>query len=411
MDFESLNDYHEKEREQYDSFIKSTPQNQLLSKEYPSRSRFPKLHDFITYATVGPGESIWIQAPYTGSLLVPLVPTQTLQEFEQLYGISKSQIPEIVDFVKETGKIQFYLEGCPEDYVNRDYLDPIFSELNPPVLFSNEPYLKDPEIMRAQLEFYDLLSCVDFNTYIKRLFPDLSPAKNKKILEHFLKSFIRMRYYKFDTIADSFADNVALNTEYAFSLLRLSNQLLTEPLSRPLKGNHNYSTGDIYEFKQVARGENSKYLNQFQYPCEIGTYLTNKKINYPDSFDSCRSMVYHYDEKELRLVFDAISTGIHEKKPDQIFTNITELNQILEEIWSETRTVQAQKKIIKGELSVMFGLVGVALPQEIGWMASLGLIVASSSSNFMDELSDLITKKSLKPYLSTIYAFEGNSLV
>ena len=144
MDFDYLNDYHEKEMEQYNSFIKSTPRDKLIKSEYPPKKRFPKLHDFFTYATTGFNESIWTQAPYTGSLLVPLIPIRDPQHFERIYNISTSQIPEIVDFVKETGKIQFYLEGSPRDYIDLDYLDPIFYDLKPPVLYSFEPYLKDP---------------------------------------------------------------------------------------------------------------------------------------------------------------------------------------------------------------------------------------------------------------------------
>lgn len=407
MDFDYLDDYHEKEREQYNAFIKSTPQDQLLKKEYPPKNRFPKIHDFFTYATTGFNESIWAQAPYTGSLLVPLIPTRDSHDFEKIYNISISQIPEIVEFVKETGKVQFYLEGSPRDYENLDYLDPIFSDLNPPVLFTNEPYLKDPEITKAKVEFHDLMKCVDFKGYVKRLFPGLDPVTKRDLFDHFLKSFVRMRFYKFNTIADSFIDTVSVNPDYAFSLLRLSNQLLTEPLSKPLKGSHNYSTNEIYEFKQVIYGENTKFLKKFQYPCEIGTFLSSKIINYPDSFSACKSMVFQYDEKELKTVFNAISTGIQEKRPNQVFDNIQELNQILDEIWKETELIQRQKKIIKGELSVMFGLVGFGISLETGLLAALGLITASSTTNFMDELTELITKRSLKAHLSTIYDFEG----
>jgi len=407
MDFEYLNDYHEKEIEKFDLYIKSTPQDQLLKKEYPPKTRFPKIHDFFTYATMGLNESIWTQAPYTGSLLVPLIPTKDPDVFEKFHKISISQIPEIVDFVKETGKIQFYLEGSPRDYVGLDFLDPIFNDLEPPVLFSNEPYLKDPTINRAKLEFHDLMKCTDFNGYVKRLFPDLNLVSRRDLFDHFLKSFVRMRFYKFDTIADSFVDTVAVNPEYAFSLLRLSNQLLTEPLSQTLKGNHNYSTNDINEFKRVIKGKNTKYLKQFKYPCEIGTFLSNKKVHYADSFSACKSMIFHYDEKDLKTVFDAISIGIQEKKPDQVMGDINELNQLLDKIWSETDAIRKQKKIIKGELSVAFGLVGFGLSVETGFLASLGVIGVSSTTNFMDELTDFITKHTLKAHLSTIYDFEG----
>jgi len=409
MDFDYLNDYHEKEMEQYNSFIKSTPRDKLIKSEYPPKKRFPKLHDFFTYATTGFNESIWTQAPYTGSLLVPLIPIRDPQHFERIYNISTSQIPEIVDFVKETGKIQFYLEGSPRDYIDLDYLDPIFYDLKPPVLYSFEPYLKDPVLTRAKLEFQDLIRSANFNGYTKRLFPGLDPVKKKELLDHFLKSFVRMRFYKFDTIADSFVDTISVNPEYAFSLLRLSNQLLTEPLSKPLRGNHNYSTNDINEFKQVIGGVNAKYLKQFQYPCEIGTFLSNKKIHYADSFSACKSMILHYDEKELKTVFDAISFGIQEKKPNIVFDNVKELNQLLDEIWSETDKIQRHKKVIKGELSIVFGLVGCGIGSEMGLLASLGLIAVSSTTTFMDELTDLISKQCLKAHLSTIYDFKGKS--
>ncbi len=406
MDFNYLNEYSENEKERFNTFIKSTSIEKLQNTEYPPKNRFIKLHDFFTYATIGINESIWTQTPFTGSLLVPLIPLRNFREFEQIYNISKNQIPEVIDFIKETGKIQFYIEGSPLDYLEIDYLDPIFSELNPPVLFSVEPYLKNDIINESKIEFNTIIKCVDFNEYVKRELIDISPMMKKELLSHFLKSFIRLRLYKFDKIADSFVDNVMINPTNAFSLLRLSNQILTEPLSKPLQGSHNFSTAEIRDFKQTLNGLNIEDLKKFQYPCEIGTFLSSKMVNYSDSFSACKSIVFNYREQDLKNVLNAVSDGIVERRPDVVIDNIKILNELLDDIWQESQLIKSQKKILKGEFAVSFGLLGVFLNNQVGLMATLGLMTLSSTSNYLDELTELISKRCVKSNLSTIYDFK-----
>jgi hypothetical protein len=67
-----------------------------------------------------------------------------------------SEIPELVQLSKETGRIQFTLNTNPTHYEGMDYLDPIFSELKPPMLtMPSNIYTSDDNYDEWQNEFRD----------------------------------------------------------------------------------------------------------------------------------------------------------------------------------------------------------------------------------------------------------------
>jgi hypothetical protein len=71
--------------------------------------------------------------PFCGSLILLLSPVPR-EKFERMY-FKVSEIPKIIDFVKETGRLQFALTGRPTLFSGLDYLSEVFEETQPPLYY------------------------------------------------------------------------------------------------------------------------------------------------------------------------------------------------------------------------------------------------------------------------------------
>jgi len=112
MDREYLKDYEQKEKAEFERLVKKKIKNDTFSFEkdkYPPDERFVNLQDPVAVASLEAAHigNLWAQIPLCGSLVVflPAFP-QSLFE-ESLFKVS--EIPKIIDFVKETGRLQVAL--------------------------------------------------------------------------------------------------------------------------------------------------------------------------------------------------------------------------------------------------------------------------------------------------------------
>jgi len=143
LDREYLEDYEQTEREEFERLVGKTLEEGSYSFEndrYPPNERFVKLKKpvaKVSWETMNI-RNIWGQIPFSGSLILPLgaIPKRV---FERTY-CRISEIPKIIDFIKNTGRLQVALNSDPTMYTGLDYLDPLFDELKPPVL-SGIPFL------------------------------------------------------------------------------------------------------------------------------------------------------------------------------------------------------------------------------------------------------------------------------
>jgi hypothetical protein len=101
-------------------------------------------------------ETVWSQIPFNGSSILSL-PAFSKPDFEKFFFDVKD-IPRMVDFVKETGRLQFALSDDILNYEGLDFLDPIFLELMPPAyhLTSMGVFASESEIKRAMNAFATL---------------------------------------------------------------------------------------------------------------------------------------------------------------------------------------------------------------------------------------------------------------
>lgn len=133
MNREFLQDYEARERELLEKFQRSVLEGKFGSDQiYPPKERFVKICEPIAKAGVAPFGSIWPLIPLYGSLVVPIAP-KPRETFAQAHGFGARDLDKLIDFCKDTGKVQFVLNTFPTDYEGLDYLDSLLVEIVPPM--------------------------------------------------------------------------------------------------------------------------------------------------------------------------------------------------------------------------------------------------------------------------------------
>ena len=85
-----------------------------------------------------------------------MLPACSQHIFEQYY-FKASEIPEVIKFIKETGRLQFVLQNEPSLYEGLGYLDQLFTDLQPPYLrgINLTAFGKESELRKNVDIFYD----------------------------------------------------------------------------------------------------------------------------------------------------------------------------------------------------------------------------------------------------------------
>jgi len=131
-----LEDYAQREWSEFERLEKRILEGNFSFEKdrYPPDKSFINLQKPVALASLETAKvsNIWAQIPFCGSLII-LLPPFPQSVFEE--SISKiSEIPKIIDFIKDTGRLQVAITEDPRDYEGLNYLDPFFKELNPPTL-------------------------------------------------------------------------------------------------------------------------------------------------------------------------------------------------------------------------------------------------------------------------------------
>jgi hypothetical protein len=70
--------------------------------------------------------------PLYGSIIILIPPWLREQLIDQFGFGTDSDTERLIEFAKNSGRVQFSLIIKPSEYVHLDYLEPIFKELKPP---------------------------------------------------------------------------------------------------------------------------------------------------------------------------------------------------------------------------------------------------------------------------------------
>lgn len=133
-----LIDYQARESEALERYADRIRNGKLnVDERFPSLDRFTKVNspivvcDRTTY--VLDGVKIWSQVPFAGTLVIPLH-NLTKENLLNGNGFDADDISNLIHLSKDKGRVQFALTARAELYEGLDHLEPIFTELKPPVL-------------------------------------------------------------------------------------------------------------------------------------------------------------------------------------------------------------------------------------------------------------------------------------
>lgn len=327
MNIEFLKDYEESEREQIERICRKILEgNFSFAKDrYPPDDRFVKLNR--------PVEHFWAQIPFCGSLIISLYPFEPHRFEEALFKLS--DIPKIIDFIKETGKLQV---GLPvlnlRAYRGLDFLDPFFQELKPPVLIGAplELYGTPKEIQEARETFYALASV----KILKRFRTD-DQIRNFLSTYGAFYAFLKLGRFQ---IVEEIENKMIDEPMEALWLIYISKLFICDPCGNLRFDVQNLSLADIKGSEVLPLVYRPKVVT---FSCEIGKYLLKKLIHAPYGLDACKELISHYDAYDLQKVLKSLNEAILNNNPDMVITSSEELSEILDNVWGIRQFLQELK--------------------------------------------------------------------
>jgi hypothetical protein len=379
---------------------------------FPPRRRFPKLNEPLAHTA--PTESIWPQIPLCGSLLVGIVP-RTRDEFASVHGFEVADIERLVDFARDTGRIQFKLNADPLHYVGLDYLDPIFIELKPPAMMvlPHEALLEKNVLKEYEIEFYTLAE-IDFIPKFARAVRHgiagiTSEYIEKRVLDY-CSDYIVLKGLGYEDITNRLGDALVSDYGEAMRLFTIYGNFLAEPCLVARKMIFNRSLEQL----QGALTEKTIQQEKISLPCEVGKFLVQKLSLFPESFQACLDVVSKYKEEELEKVFSALNEAVFDSNFDLMESKSEDLSAILENVWNDARKLFRTSTILRfgipTDIAVMgaaIGMIGGPIGAAAGVLAGLGYEVAQETVRVgANPISDRIAKFGEPSYISSIFDFQ-----
>jgi hypothetical protein len=407
MNKEYLQDYEAYENEQIEIM-----KNRILKKEvnkdeqYPPRDRFNKIQDPIGRSI--PITEIWPLIPIFGSLIVHLVPVNK-KECNHYLGFNASDIDRLIDYSKDTGKIQFVLSKNPILFEGYDYFEPIFSELKPPQLYSlpREMIMTEQESQEFQMEFTSYAANEQFLKYFERYrsWLGFSRERLEDTISNYAQDYSLLRKLGYDEITDEINNYLVNDIEKALKLFQLYGLFITSPYLDLTRNIRNYSIDMITDFNKISKKPIDIVL-----PLEVGKYLINKTSLIPESFEACRDIVGKYEQEDMYKVFTNLNEGIKNSKIDLIMNNINELNTIMDNVWEDNqinKRVNYMEYGLPVSLAVTGALAGGLIGGMGGLLAGLGFsVVDKMISNNMESISERVAKYFAPNHLVGIFDFK-----
>lgn len=410
MDREYLEDYNQKERSEYERLVMRRIREGKFSFEkdkHPPDNRFINLQKPVAKASFRTFRlsSLWATIPFCGSVILPLPPYQ-LPIFERfLFKIT--EIPKVIDFIKETGRLQVVLVDPAVEYVGLDHLDPFFKELRPPVV-SPAPFSifgNEKEVRMAMAAFFTV-GAVGFLDFLWKISQQLSSRMFKLLVDRYSKVFVTLKLGHYTFIED--IKNFMIDDPFeAIKLLTLSGKFITNPFCDLRFDLRNFTLEDIRESQVlplVYRPEKARF------PCEIGKFLLKKLTHAAQDVRACYDLIDHYDAYDLQKVQESLNEAIVTNHPDIINKSTEELSEILDNVWNDP-AIPRQIKNVKRGLPISIAAIGSAVSAFTGglegFLAGLGFSVGAKFLDVeIEGLAERLVKFFARSYQANVYDFK-----
>jgi len=413
LDREYLENYEQTERDEFERFRKRIQEGKFdfEKDKFPTDERFWKLQKPVAVTTVRGAESdnFWAQVPFCGSLVL-LLPPYPKTVFEKVF-FKTSEIPSIISFIKETGRLQFALNMNPCTYEGLDYLDPVFVELNPPVYTAAplSPTFGDKkEIQKAEETFYTLGNVGFFRSLLefRAGAHEYDSTGFNSLVHQFLSTYVVLKLTHPAIAKD--VENLMVDAPIeACAVLNVSAYFIVDPLVDTRVDMRNYTTSDI---KISQKHSTVCQPKEMRFPCEIGKFLLRKLTYAPEGLDACKELMYHYDANDLRKVQESLNEAIVANHPDIVNKTARELSEILDNVWSN-KTITRKVEGLRIGIPLSMAAIGTVAAGPIGaaggFLAGLGYNVVDKSIDLGTQgLSERLAKLKTKSYQANIYSFK-----
>jgi hypothetical protein len=414
---EWLSDYVAHEQEEFNKFINDFYKTGKI--DYPPKSRFRKLK----YPIVDTTSNIWSIIPFYGSSIIHVFPSNRESTIRSVGWGSDTDINNLIQLAKDTGRVQFVLDSNPLKYEHHDYLEPILKELHPPVLeFVPELVYQEDQIKKTQAEFTTMWG-YKFVPLLKQVYDHYYklaslPPSFEDFLDRYQLNYTTIRLSGYDEIADKILNSLVDDPNLALYYLQLYGVLLATPKTSSLHLSYNpilsieaenlkYITTAISNLTQESMTKNVTNLDSRMSIVDVGRLLLNKLTLGADGYLGCQALIDMYKDQDLQKLLKSVQDGIERKKIDIIESSSSELSTTLDNIWNNAKVSKLSTGISYG-VPLLLGTIGPIASQGIGGAAGIlaGLGFRALDKIITPRLTKEVAKLVNSDYLVAIYEFK-----
>lgn len=409
---EFLQDYEESEKEKINNFIHQLEDGNFSQDDhYPPKERFVNLNDPIAVPATTE-INIWGLIPFNGSTIVSLIPRENEKKFNDDVrdsGFSSRHIDRMIDFVKETGRLQFGLLSDPTNFINLEFLEPLFYELEPPALVHSTGLIVQGEMFKEYMTEFETLSQFGFSEKIKAASSAVGSHSKDVLIKNYAIDYITLKTLGYDELAEEIGTLMIVDGKKAMEYFQVCN-LIVSPITDPLR--------PIYNINRKFLSESYEFGNEYgirtneNIPYEVGGLLLEKIVLYPETLDGCMEVIQKYDDSELSKVQKALYEGVKRENIDIILDNNVNLSEILDNVWADANEIKTGSTLINFGVTMDLALIGMLATGLPGLLAGLGFLTADKFWGFSgDSLSEKITKLVSPNHLVSMYEFKEKHML
>ncbi|MCZ7358330.1 MAG: hypothetical protein O8C66_03040 [Candidatus Methanoperedens sp.] len=316
-----------------------------------------------------------------------------------------------MDFCKDTGKVQFTLNGDPKLFKGLDFLDPLFEELHSPLVY-NIPlrYQIEPKKLdNYQTEFETLINlqsqtgtnCIDYLNFLVK--NSATHYNLKELLIENLQYYAFFKEYGYNELIEKFEYLSLFDSEKAMILLARFGELIVDTNRNSLKSDYVFSLKSVAELSSCINRPDLIENNNIH---EIGKFLLNKLTFMPESFDACKYVIDRYEQEDLYKVSVSLHKGITESDIDLIDKEKIELSDILENVWTDA-TLEKRITGLRYGIPITMALVGTLAVGGVGLLAGLGITgVSEIIAVNQESIGEKLAKKTVPDHVVNIFDFK-----
>jgi hypothetical protein len=283
---------------------------------------------------------LWSQIPFAGTLIIPLSPSKA-DNFLMEHSFDRNDIDKLIDFSKDTGRVQFVLNSSPRLYENSDHLESVFSELEPPVL--SIPWqlfggYRDFDVWKQ--EFQDLITPAYITDLAHRV-EEVNETSDymQSMISYHSGVYSRLKLLKMEDEIDEVKNYINHAPDYTISYLDYLGFVL-EDLFNPMQAstNHNFEELKFYSLQLKHPS-----LTECMFPVDIGRFIIRKITLNPQSYYGCIEVIQRYEKTDLYSLLESLDKGIREKDKgirekdkEAVKLDLNGLGTVLEDIWNDS---------------------------------------------------------------------------